>query len=114
MSKKRLPIGTKLYLLEESTTDRWFSDQPYHYEIVTGEILEYIRGGFIEYKVRLKNRLGHDAGLKFIRAASVGVSAFTDMQSAIEYAERRTYHHEKLFAYCMDLPMMRPWREEDG
>ena len=108
---KLLPKGTKLYLLEESMTDRWFSDDPYHFEIVTGEITNCIKGGFVEYRIRTINRLGHDAGLRYIRAASVGVSAFTDFESAVEYAERRTNYHERKYGYGMKEPMMRPWRE---
>lgn len=111
--KKLLPIGTTVYLLIESFTDHSFSDQPFHYEIVTGEVKGYICGGFTQYRVPTKNRLGRTSNLKFPRTTDLGKSMFLAMGEAVAFAERQTDEHESKCSRFVKEPLLRPWRENN-
>lgn len=106
---KLLPIGTTLYTIEESIADRWFSDQPYHFEIVSGQISRINVGGYKEYVVPTVNRLGRKSLLRFLKTSNIGKSFFLTYEEAVELAETETARYEKAW----HVECMRPWREKE-
>lgn len=106
---KLLPIGNTLYTVEESICDRWFSGQPYHYEIIHGEISRINEGGYKEYVVQAVNRLGRKSNLLYLKTSNLGRSFFLTEQEAVEMAERMTDRHEKTWRE----KLLRPWRENE-
>lgn len=112
---KLLPLGTTLYMLEESITDRWFHVIPYHYEIVSGEISRINHGGFNEYVVQTCNRLGHKSCLRFIKTSDVGKrSAWLTYAEAVEAAEKATDRYEQVWGKYLEEKVMMPWRDENA
>lgn len=106
---KLLPIGTTLYTIEESIADRWFSDEPYHFEIVSGEISRINVGGYKEYVVHLTNRLGRKSNLRFMKTSNLGKNFFLTYEEAVEFAEVETARYERVW----HVECMRPWRRKN-
>ena len=111
---KYLPQGTKLYFVIESIADRAFSGEPYHYEIISGEIREtHIFDGSRnnEYVVQTRNRLGLSSCLEYPRCASVGKTCFLTFKEAAAAADEATDKYEKTWGMMIREPLARPWRE---
>lgn len=104
---KLLPIGTTLYTIEESISDRWFAGHPYHFEIVSGQISRINVGGYKEYVVPTMNRLGRKSNLLFLKTTNLGKSFFTDYRECVDFAERTTADYEKRWRE----PLCRPWEK---
>lgn len=109
MKNRLLDIGTTIYTIEESMTDRWFSHTPYHYEIVHGKINRINRGGFTEYVVQTYNRLGKTANLRYLQTSRLRNTFWLTEAEAIEAAERMTTAYEK----HVKERLMRPWRKNE-
>ena len=110
-----LDIGMELYFIEESITDRWFSGDPYHYEITHGKITRINVGGYKQYVVPTINRLGRQTSLMYAKTSELGKTFWLTYQEAVDAAEKATENYEKRWGrICRDLvPMMRPWREDE-
>lgn len=106
---KLLPIGTTIYTVEESISDRWFSEIPFHYEVVSGEITRINKGGYSEYVVQSINRLGRQSNLLYLKTSNLGKSFFTDKVGAVELAEKVTDEYEKKWRETL----IRPWRDKE-
>ena len=104
---KLLDIGTTIYTVEESITDRWFSGQPYHFEIVSGKISRINHGGYKEYVVPTVNRLGQKSNLRYLKTSDLGKSFFLSYRECIELAERVTADYERRWGE----PVSRPWSD---
>lgn len=109
---KLLPIGTKVYLLEESISDRWFTDTPYHFEIVYGVVDQIIVGNFKQYQISTMNRLAQKSNLRFKRTTDLGLAFWLTYDEAVQAAEWASDVYEKTWAKMMKEPLLRPWREE--
>ena len=103
---KLLPIGTTIYTIEESMTDRWFSDMPYHFEIVSGKISRINVGGYKEYVVHTENRLGRKSNLRYLKTSDLGRNFFLTYEECVEFAERETADYERRWK----TECMKPWR----
>ena len=112
---KLLDIGTELFFLEESKTDRWFSRDPYHFEVTHGTITRINAGGYKEYVVPTINRLGRQTSLIYAKTSELGKTFWMTYEEAVEAAEKATENYETRWGrICKDLvPMMRPWREDE-
>ena len=110
---KLLPIGTRIYTVIESISDRWFSDDPFHYEVVSGEVKETIRGGYTQYVVQAVNRLGHKSNLLYLKTTNLGKTFFLDRASAVDLAEKVSDYYERQWHGITGETLMRPWRDED-
>ena len=108
---KMLPVGTKVWTVEESLSDRWYADMPYHFEVVSGFIDRVIVGGYKQYVVPTVDRKGRQSNLLYLKSADLGKSFFLTETEAIEYAEKLTDQEEKK-SYNRGKQMLRPWRKE--
>lgn len=110
---KRLPIGTKVYMIIESLADRSFFGEPYHYEITSGEIAEHRDwiGRNDEYRVPTKNRLGLGSCLEYPLCKDLGNSFFLTYEEAVDAADRATDQYERTWHWMLKEPLQRPWRE---
>lgn len=111
---KRLPIGTKVYMIIESLSDRSFWDEPYHYEIISGEIKEYNRAGrYDEYVVLTRNRLGLSSCMEYPDCKDLGKSFFLTYEEAVDAADRATDQYERTWHRMLKEPtqLQRPWKE---
>lgn len=71
-----LPIGAEVWTVIESLADRWFSGEPFHYEVVRGKVVGIFRGGYTEYQVSTTNRKGHNSILLYLRTGMYGKTYF--------------------------------------
>ena len=115
--KKHLPPGTTLYFVIESIADRAFSGEPYHYEIISGEIREthtFDGSRSDEYVVPTRNRLGRGSCLEYPLCSNVGKTCFLTLEEAIAAAEEITAGYEKTWGWALKgQPLMRPWKEKE-
>lgn len=114
--KKYLPPGAALYFVIESIADRSFSGEPYHYEIISGEIREtHIFDGSRsdEYVVPTRNRLGRGSCLEYPLCSNVGKSCFLTFEEAVKAAEEITAGYENTWSWALKEPLLRPWKEKE-
>ena len=105
--KVNLPVGSEIWTVIESLSDRWFSGEPFHYEVVRGKVVGIFLGGYTEYQVSTTNRKGHNSILMYLRTGMYGKTYFGTEQEAIALAEKKTSALEKIWG--KQLP--RPWRK---
>ena len=111
--KEALTPGITLYFVIENLADSSLNREPYHYEIVSGEISEIRRFANRrkkEYVVQTFNRMGRRSVLKHVMADRIGKEAFLSLDEAEEEAERATENHEQAWWWAVKNPLARPWR----
>ena len=104
---KLLDIGTTIYTVEESIVDRWFYDEPYHFEIVSGQISRIIHGGYKQYVVQAVNRLGRKSNLLYLKTSNLGKSFFLTLEECEAFAEKATQDYERRWKETL----CRPWEK---
>ena len=110
---KHLEKGTKLYFVIESLSDRTFRGEPYHFEIISGEIndIRHFEGSRAdEYRVPTQNRMCRPSVLEYPRCKDFGKSFFMTFEEAAEAAEKATANYEKIWGWAIKQPLIRPWR----
>lgn len=111
---RRVPhIGDIVYSVHESIAGEtaWKrSGEPFHYVVTEGQVLDIIKGGYMQAKV--KNYLnGEYMCLSFPGFADFGKSYFWSLEEACQLAEKVTDDYERRWRGMLKGPLKRPWRE---
>lgn len=110
-----LAPGTTVYFVIENLCDYHMSTEPYHYEIISGQIRDvniWPGSRNDEYVVPTKNRLGRGSCLEYPLCKDLGKSFFLTYEEAAAAADKATDDYERRWSIMNEEPLRRPWRSK--